>query len=291
MTDSLIQNPTKKFGWDLCQEYSDSRKTEIFDRYGQTNVLCPHAYIKLNFLEGVVVELLKKRGIPIFGGIRCLAHGEFKIPLDKWIILGAQHPLAYLPSLLRQTIAASEQFAQFESIEEKRIRDEGIRLLGRVCYSFWETALKCVEVYIQQRSTTEMHTAYPHSDKVGNLVCFSLLQGSCYVLLAIPSRTQGAKVYTVRKNKNTYSPYTQWKKKSNEKSQKEIANFELELQKEAKLKYSKHPWNCPFQMKVYQLKAGDSLIFLGKDYIHGSIIPAQRFPRVLAIFHEFIPVL
>ena len=285
MSDTLV-----KFAWDLTSQLSHLKKGESFDRFGGNKGLPVHIYLKQNYILASTLSNSCQQNSKPIGGIRCLTNAEFMIGKDKLVVVEDTHPLSELVGKIQPIVMRQKSFMEHAHSSMCSVTNTDDHETS--ANTFWETSLKCVEVHIQQNETTTFCSAYyPHVDKVGNLVAFSLLQGETFVFVSTPSKHAFTSIKNYRRaGQNQYRPYTYWKKKNMFSLGKRIDEFEKQVHLEAKNNFGRAPWKCHFQIRVYHMKAGDTLCFLAKDYVHGSIIPSQRYPRVLAILHQFIPV-
>jgi hypothetical protein len=132
----------------------------------------------------------------------------------------------------------------------------------------------------------EVSAYYSHKDKVGNLVCFHQLAGVSYNFVAVESckeQTGNEKEKAVLVTDcRGYKPYQEYKALASDCEK--IEKFEADFMKKAtQLGLSR--------VYIFQLNAGDKLIFTARDYLHGTIIPKQQdgTRRALLVFHDLIP--
>jgi hypothetical protein len=124
-----------------------------------------------------------------------------------------------------------------------------------------------------------------HRDKpgVGDIVMFHQVAGISFTFIAVHGKEH--KAYFDKASQG-YQRYAEWKAQSKNEKSKMILAFENKFKKEAeRLKTT-----C---VEVYELRAGNSLIFAAATCYHASIIPVQveETRRALVVFHALETVM
>jgi hypothetical protein len=170
------------------------------------------------------------------------------------------------------------------AVEDAMRRNPGLKNL-------LEPTLGGASLHVQQEGTQHGISAYEaHRDKIGNIVCFYVVQGTSFNLLAMRSKfarkiCNGKETAAIEPKEGSAQQYQRYKESLSGKDREMVEKFERDFLKEAtRLELPR--------VRVYQMKTADKLVFPARVYFHGTIIPAQENgrPRVLLVFHDVDPI-
>jgi hypothetical protein len=247
----------------LDKQSKGGKSTHFVDKQNELNNFPAHQYHPIQFYDKELLDKMTSVG------------GGMSHPDEKIKVLGDGDTGAKLKDCL-----AMEGLFKVIAIEGKKMV---LSRLGVTDVNFGAASAHLQDSAEAKGKYTTMYHGHRDKPGVGDIVMFHQVAGISFTFIAVHGKEH--KAYFDKASQG-YQRYAEWKAQSKNEKSKMILAFENKFKKEAeRLKTT-----C---VEVYELRAGNSLIFAAATCYHASIIPVQveETRRALVVFHALETVM